>query len=248
MQKYTCLIVDDEKLAQELLESYVQKLPNLEVVACCSTAMEAMVYLTQQAIDLLFLDIEMPDLSGLDFLRSLKKTPATILTTAYSEYALEGFELSVVDYLLKPIEFERFFRAVTKAISGLQKASPMPMLIPTPVPTSTNETPPSDYFFVKADNKIVRVVFDDILFIEALQKYIRIHTAEKRIVTLISLSKIQEDLPERQFIRIHRSYIINIDKIDNIEGNMVRMGKHKLPISKGQREVFMEKIREKGMF
>ncbi|MCP3931394.1 MAG: response regulator transcription factor [Bacteroidetes bacterium] len=243
MEKLKCLIVDDERLAQELLERYIQKIPSLEMVASCSTALEAMQYLSQKKIDILFLDIQMPDLTGIEFLRSIKNQPATIFTTAYSEYALEGYELSIVDYLLKPIEFERFFQAVGKAMNSLQKNLPNSMVDSRP-----NKAIEEDYFFIKTDNKIVRVAFDDVLFIEALQKYIRIYTIDKKVVSLLSLSKMEAVMPAHQFIRIHRSYIINIDKVDNVERNMVNIKEHQLSISKGQREVFMRMLRKKGLF
>lgn len=244
MQKYKCLVVDDERLAQELLTTYIQKIPFLEEVATCSTALEAMQYLAQHQVDILFLDIQMPDLTGIEFLRTVKNVPATVLTTAYSEYALEGYELSVVDYLLKPIEFDRFFQAVMKVVGA---TAATPTAVPTPSVVTNTPTPP-DYFFIKTDQKIVKIAFDDVLFIEALQKYIRIHTTTKRIVSLFSLSKIQELLPPTQFTRIHRSYLLNIDKMDSLEGNMVRIGTHTLPISKGQKEGFMTLLKEKGLF
>lgn len=243
MEKIKCLLVDDERLAQELLAGYIKKVPSLEIVAICSTAMEAMHYLSTSQVDLLFLDIQMPDLTGIAFLRSLKTQPATILTTAYSEYALEGFELSVVDYLLKPIEFERFFQALSKALERLQKPVP-----PADIFDPSDKVAKEDYFFIKTDSKIVRIAFDEVLYIEALQKYIRIHTTDKKIISLLSLSKIEELLPTPPFIRIHRSYLVNIDKVDSIEGNMVRIKAHQLPISKGQRELFMNRLREKGLF
>ncbi|MGK0365196.1 MAG: two-component system LytT family response regulator [Saprospiraceae bacterium] len=242
MKRYKCLIVDDERLAQELLESYVKKIPYLELVGCCSTAMEAMQFIAQNDIQILFLDIQMPDLTGIEFLRALKQRPATIFTTAYSEYAIEGYELSVVDYLLKPIEFDRFFQAVNKAVNSFGEAKE---IFATPI---TEEKGKEDYFFVKADNKIVRLEFKDILFVEALQKYIQIYTVDQKIVTLLSLSKIELTLPIQRFIRIHRSFIINIEKVESIEGNMVKMGGHSIPVSKGQRELFMERVREKGLF
>lgn len=245
MQSYQCLIVDDEKLAQELLENYIKKIPYLEVIASCSNAMEAMQHLAQHEIDILFLDIQMPHVTGIEFLKMLKKTPATIFTTAYSEYALEGYELGLVDYLLKPIEFERFFKAVNKAVESLHKKGEVQNI---PISTSFPEKAKEDYFFIKSDGKIVRIAFDDILFIEALQKYIRIYTPNKKVMSLLSLSKIQEMLPSEQFARIHRSYIININQVDIIEGNMVRMRKHTLPISKGQREAFMERVKHRGPF
>lgn len=242
MQLLRCLIVDDEKLAQELLSTYVQKMPNLELVATCSTALQAMQVLQSQTVDLLFLDIQMPDLTGLEFLRSLRHPPATILTTAYSEYAVESYELDVVDYLLKPIEFERFFQAVNKVnLTNNHTQTAVNQSI-TNIQNTTK-----DHFFVKADSKIIKVNIGDILYIEALQKYVRIHTTQQRIVTLLSLSKILEELPAEQFIRIHRSYIIHLQHIENVEGNMVKIGEQKLPISKGQREEFMQRLRNKGL-
>lgn len=243
MKKYTCIIVDDEALARELLAGHIAKILHLEILATCANAIEAKFALEKYQPDILFLDIQMPNLSGLDLLRMLKKQPATVLTTAYSEYALEGYEFDVLDYLLKPIEFERFFKAVSKAVEWLDrgKATAYP-------PTNTVAAKPQgDYFFVKSDYKILKVVFGEILFIEALQKYVRIHTTGQRIVALMSMSHLEEILPVGQFVRIHRSSIVNLDKIDSIEGNLVRIEKHQLPISKGQREGFLEWVQKKGL-
>lgn len=240
MTTYKCLIVDDERLARELIENHIQQIPYLEIVASCANAIEAMQILNEQTIDLLFLDIQMPNLSGLDFLRMLKNQPATILTTAYSEYALEGFELEVIDYLVKPIEFERFFKAVNKAIKWIQKTPAIPSYPPSnTIPANTSET----YFFVKSDAKMIRIEFANILYIEALQKYSRIYTQNDKIITLSSLSKLLESLPKRPFIRVHRSFIVNIDQIDHVEGNMIKIQTHTIPISKGQRDAFVERIR-----
>jgi DNA-binding LytR/AlgR family response regulator len=238
MKKYTCIIVDDEPLARELVASHIAKIPELEILATCTNAIEAKFALEKHLPDILFLDINMPNLTGLELLRLLKKRPATILTTAYSEYALESYELDVLDYLLKPIEFERFFKAISKTIDWINRWQNTVNQLVT--------TPKNDYFFVKADYKIVKIIFADILFIEALQKYVRIHTTSERIITLMSMSQLESALPSEQFIRIHRSHIINIDKIDSIEGNLVHIGKHQLSISKGQREAFLEKIQTKG--
>lgn len=236
MKRYTCIVVDDETLAQELLERHISKIPNLDHRATCSNAIDAKFAIEQYQPDLLLLDIEMPHLSGIDLLRLLKKRPATILTTAYSEYALESYELDVVDYLIKPIEFERFFKAVSKAVDWLGRGQ-LP-LKPKPVSAA--------YFFVKSDYKIIKVVFEEIIFIEAVQKYVRIHTHSDRIITLMSMSQLEEALPTGKFIRIHRSYIVNLDKIDSIEGNMVRIDKHNLPLSKGQKEAFWELVWQNG--
>lgn len=243
MKKYTCIIVDDETLARELLTVHIAKLPYLEILATCANAIEAKFALEKHQPDILFLDIQMPNLTGLELLRMLKRRPATILTTAYSEYALEGYELDVLDYLLKPIEFERFFKAVSKAVDWLDRGQTSVSSIPIPAPVIE---PQDNYFFVKTDYKMVKVVFSDILFIEALQKYVRIHTPSVRLVTLMSMSQLEETLPTGQFVRIHRSYIVNLDKIDSIEGNIVHIGKQQLPLSKGQREAFLEWVKRKS--
>jgi DNA-binding LytR/AlgR family response regulator len=237
MKKYTCIIVDDETLARELLARHLAKIPQMELLATCHNAIEAKFALEQHSPDILFLDINMPNLSGLELLRMLKKRPATILTTAYSEHALEGYELDVLDYLLKPIEFERFFKAVSKATEWLDRGQSVGNQL-----VATIEPPPPTHFFVKSEYKIVKVVFDEILFIEAMEKYVRIHTAAERIVTLLSMSQLESDLPAAQFVRIHRSYIVNLDKINSVEGNMVHMGKQRLPVSKSQRQAFLEMV------
>lgn len=242
MEKYKCLVIDDERLAQELLEGYIRKIPCLEYVASCFSCMEAIPVLAKNEIHILFLDIHMPDMSGIDFLQSLKNPPATVLTTAFSEYAIESYELSVVDYLLKPIEFDRFFKAVFKTINTLQKG-----VSPQEIGAMSTASHARDHFFVTEDKKKMRVQFTDVLFVEALQKYIRIHTVNKRIITLLSLSKIHELLPSSQFVRIHRSFIVNIERIDSIETNMVRINTHELPISKGQRANFMRSLNSRNI-
>lgn len=227
MKKYKCLVVDDERLAQQLLEKYIDQTLFLEWVASCSSSMEAMMVLQQEELDLMFLDIQMPHLTGIEFLRSLKQSPPTIFTTAYSDYAVESYELGILDYLMKPIEFERFFKAVSKILSI--NSAPISLV------ETFHTLPKPTYFFIKSDSRLVRIEFADLLFIEALQKYIRIHTKQKRMISLVSLSKIETQLPNDQFIRIHRSYIINISKIDSVEGNFIMINKHQLPISKGKR-------------
>lgn len=245
MQQYKCLIADDERLARELLEGHISKIPYLELVAVCDNAIEALQVLQTQKNDILLLDIQMPNLSGLELLRMLKNPPATILTTAYSEYALDSYELDVVDYLVKPIEFERFLKAISKAVFFLKKEQTIPHILPL---QQAEAVPENDYFFIKADYKIVKVAFDEVLFIEGVQKYIRIHTPTEKHITLLALSKVLEALPPKKFIRIHRSYIVNIDKIDSIEGNMLHLGKQTIPISKGQKDNLMELVRQKGLF
>lgn len=246
--KLKCLIVDDEALARKLLSDYVAKLPDLELVASCSNAIEARSELNKQKIDILFLDIQMSDLTGIEFLRMLKVKPATILTTAYSEYAVEGYELDIVDYLLKPIVFERFFMAVNKAVERLRKdEQPIPQEIQA-MEQSNREVENRDYFFVKADSKIIRVAYTDVLYIESLREYVRIHTHTEKIITLQSLSKLMEVLPSSRFVRIHRSHIINLEKIEQVNGNLVRLGGEDLQISKGQKEHFLSMINKDGLF
>jgi DNA-binding LytR/AlgR family response regulator len=237
-----CLIIDDEKLARDLLTDYLQKVPDLELVDTCSNALSAQSALSLHDIDLIFLDIQMPHLSGIDFLKTLRHPPLVILTTAYSEYALEAFDFDVVDYLLKPIVFERFFQAIGKVRNRLS-------ISPVPTPINVQETPidKPDFIFIKADNLIHKIAFQDILYIESLREYVRIHTQDKRIVFRQALSELVHELPATQFTRIHRSYIINIHHINNIEGNMVRIGQVTLAISKRKKEGFLDLLQKKGL-
>lgn len=234
MFQYRTLIVDDEKPATELLAAYAAKIPELTVVGIAHNAVTARSFLADNKVDLLFLDIQMPDLTGLQLLRMLKNPPAVVLTTAYSEFALEGYELDVLDYLLKPIEFERFYRAVSKLVGSRQLA------VGTQAPAEA-----SDYFFVKTDHQIVKVNFADILFIESLREYVRIHTPTQRIVARLAMQRLEELLPSAKFIRIHRTYIVNIDAVQKIEGNLLHIGKEQLPVSKGKREEFMQFVGNK---
>ena len=235
-----CLIVDDEALARRLLADYVSKIPDIKLVATCLSALEAQPYLQSGNIDLMFLDIQMPELTGIAFLKSLTKKPLTIFTTAYSEYALEGYALDVIDYLVKPIPFERFYQAVNKAKEYLGST--------TDSTISTSEEKAQDYFFVKADYKILKIAYDEVLFIEGLREYVRIHTKNQKVITLLSMNKLEEVLPSNRFIRIHRSTIINISQIDLVQGNMVVIGDHQLTISKSQKERFYTKINHDGLF
>lgn len=227
MKAYTCLIVDDETLAQELIETHLSKIPNVEVVAKCHTAMEALAVLNQHKVDIMFLDIEMPDLTGIEFLKTLDNAPYTIFTTAYSEYALQGYELNVVDYLLKPIRFDRFFKALSKVLELLKDKEPQSVTQPA-------EATQDDYLFVKSDYKAVKVLYQDILFVESMQKYVRFHLKEKKpVVSLLSISALTELLPTSQFFRCQKSFIINLDEIESIEGNqLILFSGQKVPLSK----------------
>ncbi|MEM9888008.1 MAG: LytTR family DNA-binding domain-containing protein [Bacteroidota bacterium] len=235
------IIVDDEPLAQDVLETYIEKFPDLHLVTKCDNAIEANQALKEHNIDLMFLDIQMPQLTGTDFLRSLAHPPKVIFTTAYSNYAVDGFELNAVDYLLKPISLDRFVKAVNKAIDqiNLEKKGE------TTAPKTEEE---QDFIFVKADKKLVKVKFDDIIYIEGLKDYVIIRMAESRIITLQTMKSLESKLPAHLFQRIHRSYIIALDKIDAVVGNMVEVkekGKEKhLPIGKNYRDNLLSIINQ----
>jgi DNA-binding LytR/AlgR family response regulator len=230
----TCLIVDDEPLARNLLKEYVSKVSYLELKGMCSNALEAMEFLRQQPVDLLFLDIQMPDVTGISFLRALQKKPMVIFTTAYSEYALESYELDVVDYLLKPITLERFLRAVEKASQRIVNGQI------SPPPEKTSPIEPPSFIFVKDGTKLVKVNWGDILYIEGLKDYVTIHTRDQKIVTLQRLKVLETQLPADKFIRIHNSYIVALNAIDVIYKNEVQVGKALLPISDSYKKAFRE--------
>lgn len=240
-QKLNCLIVDDEPLAQEVLATHIAKIPSLNLVQQVGNAMEAFEALHKNHIDLIFLDINMPVVSGLNFLRSLKDPPAVILTTAYTEYALEGYELDVVDYLLKPIPFDRFFKAVNKASLHLSnKGRNVPALTeePTFQPTKSNvqvtqNVPEKNYFFIKADGKLIKVNYADIKYIEGMKDYLKIHTTTNTIVTHHTMKAMEEQLPSSKFMRVHKSYIIALNAIKSIDGNIIHLDMEKAEVPLG---------------
>ncbi len=241
MNKLKCLIVDDEELARKLVENYIQRVPYLEVVAKCADPLEATEVLQEKKVDILFLDIQMPELTGIEFLKTLTQKPLVIFTTAYKEYALEGYELEVVDYLLKPFRFERFLQAVNKAGKLLKTNAP------ATTPTIADPTPDAlakekDYILVKSDFKVFRIFYKDILYIESMKEYVAYHTAEGRTLSLGSLKKLQQDLPTEHFMRIHKSYMVNVKFVAALEGNMVHLGKKKLPIGTSYREAVLGRL------
>ena len=238
MNELTCLIVDDEELARTLLENYVNRLPYLNLVGKCSNPIEALQLLQHQSVDLIFLDIQMPEMIGTDFLKSLSQKPMVVFTTAYAKYALEGFELNVVDYLLKPFPFERFLQAVNKA-SDLAKLKSKEVSNPTPPEKQTIE---KDYILVKSEHKIHRISYDDIQYIQSMREYVAYYTPNGRILSLGSLKKLETDLPKSQFLRIHKSYIISKSKVSTLEGNMVHIQKDKIPIGASYREEVLKDL------
>ncbi len=230
------LIVDDEPLAQDVLETYISQLSDLKLVRKCNNAMEAMTALQEEDVDLMLLDIEMPQITGTEFLKTLKNPPLVIFTTAYPNFALEGFELNAIDYLLKPISLDRFLKAVNKAKEqlDLQKGG------------TTSIQSDLDYFFVKADKKLIKVNYSDIIYIEGLKDYVIIKMETGRVITLQTMKALEAKLPTNNFQRIHRSYIVNTQKIKAVIGNMVEViekgsPKH-LPIGKNYRDRIYEVV------
>jgi two-component system, LytTR family, response regulator len=239
-----CIAVDDEPLALDIIESYISKLPFLQLVKTCSSATEAMQVLQEEQVDLMFLDIEMPELTGIQFLNILKHQPLIIFTTAYPDYALEGFNQDAVDYLLKPIPFDRFLKAVTKAQERLQRNAKNPEAPATAAPVAAAE---HDFMFVKADYKTIRVDFRDILWIEGLKDYIIIQTKDQKIITLLSMNKMMEKLPDTKFLRVHRSFIVSLQKIDSIEKSRIRIGNKEIPIGEVYKDQFLKWVEENNI-
>lgn len=229
------MIVDDEPLALDILETFIEKIPSLILVRRCQNAIEAFDALKTEEIDLMFLDIQMPQLTGIDFLKSLKNPPLVIFTTAYTNYAIEGYELNVIDYLLKPISLERFMKAVNKAQNQLE-------LQKGETQTAPKEVDGSDFIFVKADKKLIKIKYNEISYIEGLKDYVIIRTNTGRVITLQTMKSLEEKLPSNLFKRTHRSYIVALDKIDAIVGNMVEINKKHLPIGKNYRDTLLEII------
>lgn len=225
-QTIRCLIIDDEPPAREIIRRYVQEIPTLQLMGECANAIQALTVLQQHPIDLLFLDIRMPQLNGTDFIKTLKNPPKVIFTTAFSEYALEGYELDVVDYLMKPIRFDRFLKAVNKAypLTG----SALKPVAPTVIEEKKNES----FVYFRADRKMVKVMLDDILYIESMKDYIKVNTVQGVIITKQSISSVEAMLPEKLFVRTHRSFIVSINKIKSFTNELVEVDKTDIPIGK----------------
>lgn len=227
-----CLIVDDEPIAIKGVVNFINQLDFLEVADTCTSAMKATEILKAMDIDLMFLDINMPMLSGLEFLQSLDKSPLTILTTAYSEHALEGFRLNVVDYLMKPLEFQRFFQAANKALSIFQSRL---------ILQNSKEGADSDMYIRQGDT-FQRIIWEDILFVEGMQNYLKLHFKEKTFIIHQTMISLEEMLPKDSFFRIHQSYLINTHKIDAISGGRVFIDGKQLPISRHRKEALLKAV------
>jgi DNA-binding LytR/AlgR family response regulator len=224
--KTRCLIVDDEPLARVLIRGHVEKLENFEIVAECGDAMKALNVLREKQVDLIFMDIQMPQITGIEFLKTLKHAPKVIITTAYREYALEGFELDVVDYLLKPITFERFLKSVNKFYQMNQEE------IQVVAGSSGDKTNDESYIYVKENKKIVKVYLSEIWYIEGLSEYIQIYTNKRKIITKTSMALMEEKLPAGKFLRIHKSFIVSVLKIEAFTANTIEIQGKELPIGR----------------
>ena len=245
-----CIAVDDEPLALDIIEDYVSKVPFLELVTRTENAIEALQLVQAGGIDLVFLDIQMPDLTGIQFLKIANNKAKYILTTAYSQYALESYDLNVSDYLLKPIAFDRFYKAVEK-VHNQHKSNTETVVVATPAPVvapvAAAIQPVQDFIFVKTEHKIQKIELSDILYIEGLKDYISIFTKNERVITLQNMKKMEETLPSTQFIRVHKSYIIALDKIESIERSRITICGKIIPIGDTYRDEFFKRIENKNI-
>ena len=227
-----CIAIDDEPLALKQISAYINKTPFLNLVAGFESSIEALSFLNDNTIDLMFVDIQMPDLSGMDLVKSLENRPEVIFTTAFSEYAVEGFKVDALDYILKPLDYPSFLKAANKANSHFEllKSSPEKLNVS------------ADHLFLKSEYKIRRINFNDILYIEGLKDYIKVYTSgdEKPVMSLNSMKSLDQKLPEEKFMRVHRSFIVNLDKIDTIERSRIIFGKTYIPVSDQYKEKFQE--------
>jgi DNA-binding LytR/AlgR family response regulator len=223
-KKIKCLVIDDELPAREILQKYIAEVEALELAGTCNNAVEALSFLQSNSVDLLFLDIQMPHILGTNFIRTLKNPPKVIFITAFRKYAVEGFELDAVDYLLKPISFDRFLKALNKVLQlNLQSESET---------KPDAKQPAQPFLYFRVDRKMVKILFNEILYIEGLRDYIKIFTTSKTLITKHLLSSLEEMLPSDSFLRIHRSYIISIDKIDSYEADIIEIAKKQLPVGR----------------
>ncbi|RMG84216.1 MAG: DNA-binding response regulator [Bacteroidetes bacterium] len=234
--RLNCLVIDDEPVARKGIASYVEQTPFLKLVGTCKSALEANDRLAEENVDLLFLDIQMPDLTGIDFIKSLNDPPAFIFTTAYRDYAIEGFELDAVDYLIKPISFQRFLKAANKARQFFEmRRQPDPKTTPPATP---------GHFFIKSDGQYIKINLDEVLYFESERDYIFIHTEEKRYLTLLSLKQLEKELPADRFLRVHRSFIVAMNRVELLEGHSLKIGKRQIPVSRSMQETVYKKLVE----
>lgn len=226
-----CLVIDDEPLARKGLKEYITDIDFLNCIGEYDNALKAAEQISSGEVQLLFLDIQMPKITGLEFIKTLQNPPPVIFTTAYPQYALDGFEVNALDYLVKPISFERFFKAVLKAKEFYEVRE-----------TNHQEANDTDYFFIKVDNKLEKIMFADVLFAEASQNYVLIHTPLKKYMTYLTFKSLEEYLPAKMFLKVHKSYIVATSRIDTIEGNDIRIGQQHIPISRNLKDDVMARL------
>jgi len=232
--KINCIIVDDEPIAREILESYLQKITNIHLVKSCKNVREALDVISNISIDLILLDINMPEITGLTLAKVIDKKIKVIFTTAYREYAVEGFDIQAVDYLLKPISYDRFLQAINKFFDLSASAV-------TKTPT-VSELSKTDFIFVRSDRKMIKIDFDEILYVESLSDYIKIYTHDKTVITRETITNMEAKLPATRFLRIHRSFLIAIEKIETYTNEFVEVNKKALPISRTYRETVLQRL------
>jgi DNA-binding LytR/AlgR family response regulator len=238
--KTKCLVVDDEPLARDLMRSHIEKLENFEIVEECGDAMKALKELRNHQVDLMFMDIQMPQITGIEFLKTLKHPPKVIITTAYREYALDGFELDVVDYLLKPITFERFLKSINKFYQITQEESQNITSVSTPLPSE------EAFIYVKENKKVIKLHLNEILYVEGLSEYVQIYTERKKIITKTSMTNMQEKLPETSFMRIHKSFIVSLSKIEAFTSHSIEVPGKELPIGRSYKNSVLEALQYSG--
>lgn len=231
--KLSCIIIDDEPLARKGLREYIGDVEFLHLEGEFDNPLKANDIIMNGTIDVIFLDIQMPKMTGLEFMKTLTNPPLVIFTTAYPQYAVDGFELNAVDYLLKPFSFERFWKAVVKARSFKDSGK-----LPQPGPVIADD----EHFFIKTDNKLVKVNYSDILYVEALQNYIAVHTSSRKFITYLTFKAVEETLPHHMFLKVHKSYLVSLLKIESIEANEIIIGQHHIPISRNMKDEVMDKI------
>lgn len=229
MTKINCIIVDDEPLARQGIKNYVQKISYLNLLFEAGNVADAETLSVEKNIDLIFLDIQMPEISGVEFVRSLKENVLVIFITAFSDYAMEGYELNVIDYLLKPVSFNRFEKAVTKAKEYFE------------LKNGTQKNP-ADYFFIKCDNRFEKIYYNDLLFAEALENYVKLYTTNKTFVTYLTFKKVEDYLPADQFIKVHKSFIVSLSKVENLNNEEIKISAHSIPLSRNYKDAVMNKV------
>lgn len=233
-EKINCIIVDDEPVAREILENHLSKIEKVSLAGSCKNALEAFHIINTQKVDLIFLDINMPEISGLSFAKSINKNIKVIFTTAYREYAVDGFDLQAVDYLLKPISFERLLQALNKYLNENTAIQPQEFI--------PDEDERNDYFFVRSDRKMIKISYQDILFMESLSDYLKIHLKDKTVVTRETIVNIEARLPQKDFIRIHRSYIVALKAIESFTNEYIEIGKKQIPISRSYKNEVLKRL------